>query len=331
MDHVTVEKVELGETGLQISPLGLGAWQWGDRMVWDYGKTHSDADLQQAFEISLQSGVNWVDTAEVYGMGRSERLLGQFAAGLKQRLGEANSPEAGLPEAGLLVATKFFPFPWRLSKGSLRRALRASLERLDMPRVDLYQVHWPLPFASIETWMEAMADAVQAGLTQAIGVSNYDVVQTRRAYYALKRRNCSLASNQVRYSLLDRSIETSGLLALCQELKVTLIAYSPLAQGLLTGKYTPANPPPGMRGRQHNRASLERLQPLISLMREIGDSYGGKTAAQVALNWIICKGAVAIPGAKNVRQAQENAGALGWRMSPEEVSALDAASVKAVG
>lgn len=303
--------IELGKTGIHITPVGVGTWQWGDRMMWSYNRTHTAQDVRAAFQVSLEEGLNFFDTAEVYGSGRSEKLLGQF-------LKETSKP--------VVVATKFFPFPWRLGKGAFRSALRLSLERLGLERLDLYQIHWPFPPVPIETWMNAMADAVKDGLVRAVGVSNYDNLQMRRAFVALSQREVSLASNQVEYSLLNRRIEKNGLLALCQELGVTVIAYSPLAKGILSGKYTPQNPPPGLRGRAYNRTYLQRVQPLIRLLRQIGEEKGGKTPAQVALNWVLCKGGVAIPGAKNARQAQENAGALGWRLSDDEVSALDRAS-----
>jgi aryl-alcohol dehydrogenase-like predicted oxidoreductase len=223
------------------------------------------------------------------------------------------------------VATKFLPYPWRLGKDTLRKALAGSLARLRLQQVALYQIHWPLPPTPIETWMDALADAVDAGLTRVVGVSNYDAEQMRRAHDALARRGVPLASNQVQYNLLHRDPERTGLLKLCHELGVTLIAYSPLAKGLLTGKYTPENPPAGLRGRTVRANTLARIQPLIGLLAEIGGRYG-KTPSQVALNWIICKGAVPIPGAKNARQAQENAAALGWRLTAGEVAALDAAS-----
>jgi aryl-alcohol dehydrogenase-like predicted oxidoreductase len=226
------------------------------------------------------------------------------------------------------VATKFFPFPWRLSKAALLRALRGSLERLNLQRVDLYQVHWPFPPMPVETWAEALAQVVQQGLARAVGVSNYSVDQMRRASAALAKRGLVLASNQVEYSLLKRQVELNGLLKTCQELGVTLIAYSPLAQGVLTGKYSPEHPLPGVRGWRHSRADLEKAQPLLHLMGVIGDAHGGKSVAQIALNWTICKGTVPIPGAKNATQAQDNLGALGWRLSEAEVAALDDASEK---
>ena len=307
------DRVPLGSTGIQISPMGIGTWAWGDTWFWQYGKGgYSDADLDAAYQASLAYGITFFDTAEMYGRGRSERLLGQFAR------------QAGWP---VVITTKFFPLPWRVSKGQLSHALRHSLDRLGLESIDLYQMHWPFPPVSIDTWMDAMADAVHAGLIRAVGVSNYNAEQTRRAYDALARRGVPLASNQVDYSLLQRKPETSGLLALCQQLNVTLIAYSPLAQGLLTGKYTPQNPPPGLRGRRYG-GILARIQPLTGLLREIGQAHGGKTPAQVALNWTISKGTVPIPGAKNARQAIDNAGALGWRLADAEVAALDAASAR---
>ncbi len=305
------ERIPLGPGDLRVSPLGIGTWAWGDRLFWGYGRGYTDADLEAAFQTSLAAGINFFDTAEIYGRGRSERLLGQF-------LRAADRP--------VVVATKFFPYPWRWRKGSLQRALGGSLNRLGLAQVDLYQIHWPYPPVPIETWMAGLADAVEAGLVRAVGVSNYDLEQTRRAHAALAERGVPLASNQVQYSLLHREPEQDGLLETCRQLGVTLIAYSPLGMGLLTGKYTPENPPPGLRGRRFNRKLLGQIQPLIALLREIGEVHGGKSPAQVALNWVICKGAVPIPGAKNARQAQENAGALGWHLADEEMAALDEAS-----
>jgi len=301
-----------GETVLQGIELGVGTWAWGDALVWGYGSSYGEADAQAAFDASLAAGVRFFDTAESYGRGQSERLVGRFV----RNAGEA-----------VIVATKFMPFPWRLRQDDLLKALRASLRRLGMERVDLYQIHWPFPPVPVETWAGALAEAVEAGLARAVGVSNYNPDQMRRAYDVLARRGVPLASNQVEFSLLRRGPERNGLLALCRELNVTLIAYSPLAQGLLTGKYTPETPPPGVR-RVLYRGALAKTQSLVGLLREIGQAYGGKTPAQVALNWTICKGALPIPGAKNARQAEQNAGALGWRLTEAEVAALDAASAK---
>jgi len=309
----SIETIPLGKTDIQITPLGTGAWQWGDSSFWGYGRTYQEADVQAAFEASLEAGIRFFDTAEGYGRGKSERLLGKFMHASEQTM---------------IVATKYLPYPWRLRKKALVNALRQSLERLGLPTVDLYQIHWPIPPLPVETWADALADAVEAGLARAVGVSNYNEEQMRRTHLALSKRSIPLASNQVEYSLLNRKVETNGLLQACQELGVTLIAYSPIAKGILTGKYTPEKTPPGMRGYNYNKNRLAKVQPLIRLMRETGQAHGGKSPAQVALNWLMCKGAVPIPGAKNARQVQENAGALGWRLTDEEVAALDEASSK---
>jgi aryl-alcohol dehydrogenase-like predicted oxidoreductase len=307
--------VPLGKTNIHVTPLGIGAWAWGDRLFWAYGHGYNDADIRAAFETSIEAGITFFDTAEVYGSGRSERLLGSFLPAL-------SSP--------VVVASKFMPFPWRLSRKTLPNALRASLKRLGLPHVDLYQIHWPFPPVAIETWADALADVVQQGLARAVGVSNYDESQMRRAYSTLAKRGVPLASNQVPYSLLDRKVELNGLLKTCQDLGTTLIAYSPLAQGVLTGKYTPDRPLPGIRGRRYNRALLVRVQPLLRLLRDIGQEHDGKTPSQVSLNWCICKGTLPIPGAKNARQAQENIGGMGWHLTDAEVAALDEASLELV-
>jgi aryl-alcohol dehydrogenase-like predicted oxidoreductase len=308
-----IDKIILGNSDIAISPLGIGAWAWGDRSVWGYGQDYGETDIREAFEASLEAGINFFDTAELYGLGRSERLLGKFIH------------ESG---AQVIVASKFMPFPWRLSKERLANALRTSLQRLGMERVDLYQIHFPLPPRPVEIWADALADAHDQGLVRAVGVSNYDEEKMRRTQLRLRKRGVPLTSNQVEYSLLNRRVEFNHLLRACHDEGITLIAYSPLEQGLLTGKYTPENPPPGARGREYNRSRLEEIQPLIHLMREIGHQHEEKTPAQVALNWLICKGTLPIPGAKNARQAIENAQALGWRLTQEEMDALDEISAR---
>ena len=175
--------------------------------------------------------------------------------------------------------------------------------------------------------MDAFAGAVEQGLVRAVGVSNYNAEQMKRAYSALEKRGIRLAVNQVEYNLLKREPEQNGLLALCQSLGVTLIAYHPLASGLLTGKYTRESlPPPGRRSLEISRAAIVRVQPLVATLKQIGEAHGGKMPGQVAINWLMCKGALPIPGVKNLKQLQSNAGALDWRLTPSEVAVLDAAA-----
>ncbi len=297
---------------LHAIEMGAGAWQWGDRMIWGYGQTHTDKEIREAFYALLNLGVRFVDTAEIYGSGYSERLLGKF-------LKETDQP--------VLVATKFFPWPWRFTKEAIPRALKRSLERLGLESVDLYQIHWATPLMSPEKMMEGMAECLKRGMTRTVGVSNFNEQKMIRAYTTLARHGIPLASNQVHYSLLNREIEKNGTLARCKELGVRVIAYSPLEMGMLTGKYSSANPPSGMRGAQYAEL-LKKIPALIQLMQEIALNHGDKTVSQVALNWLICKGALPIPGAKNVKQAEQNAGGAGWRLTDDEVAKLDEESDK---
>jgi len=299
---------------LNNAEMGLGTSAWGDRFLWHYGHGYTDEDIATAFSTSLAAGVNLVDTAEIYGSGRSEHLLGPFIKNTDQ---------------SVKVATKFFPIPYRLTKNSVVRALRGSLERLGLVCVYLYQLHWPSPVVPNEIYLEGLAMTAQAGLTCTVGVSNYNLKQMQQAQNILSNHGIQLASNQVEYHLLDRKVERSGLLDRCRETGVRLIAYSPLAMGMLTGKYSSETPPPGPRGRKF-AALLRDLPPMISLLTEIGKGHGGKTPGQVALNWIICKGGLPIPGAKTAKQAEQNVGAIGWRLTTEEIQALDGASDKIV-
>lgn len=295
---------------LHAIEMGLGAWQWGDRVVWQYGHEYGEEQVHEVFQLSINEGIRFVDTAELYGNGLSERLLGRF-------LQDTDQP--------VLIATKFFPWPWRFYKGAIPRALKGSLSRLNVESVDLYQIHWPNPILNTDRLMQGLAECVKSGMTRTVGVSNFGQSRMLAAYSSLARHNIPLASNQVHYSLLSRAVEKNGTLARCRELGIRLIAYSPIEKGLLSGKYSPDNPPPGSRARSY-AALLPKIQPLLKLMTEIGQDHGGKSNTQVALNWVICKGALPIPGAKTVEQAQENAGALGWRLTDEEVAKLDAVS-----
>jgi aryl-alcohol dehydrogenase-like predicted oxidoreductase len=280
-------------------------------LIWSFGRTHTKDDVADAFHYSLDAGINFIDTAESYGSGRSERILGELI------------PSSGTP---VVLATKFMPFPWRIGAKSMQKALEASLQRLKLSSVDLYQIHFPLPPVSIETWADALAEMVSLGLVRAVGVSNFSEIQMRRASTTLAKRGIPLASNQVEYSLLKRSIEWNGLLKTCHDLGISVISYSPLAKGALTGKYSTEKPMPGIRSTFYPRAYINKIQSLIRLMREIGQAHDGKTPAQVALNWCIYKVTIPIPGAKNLRQAEENSGGLGWRLTEEDVAALDKAS-----
>lgn len=299
----------LGNTGIEVTPMGFGTWAWGDSIFWGYGKDYGEMDLRLAFQAAVNNGITFLDTAEVYGLGKSEELIGKF-------IKETN--------ATTQIATKYMPLPWRFRAEDVADAVTASLKRLKMPSVDLYQVHFPFPsFLSQEGLMNALADEVHQGRIKAVGVSNYSAEQLREAHRLLARRGVPLAVNQVRYSLITREIETNGVLAAARELGVTILAYSPLAQGLLTGKYTMINPPTGARSfdKRFQTAGLIKLQPVLDQLNELGEKYS-KTPAQVALNWLICQpGVIPIPGIKTAAQVDQNAGAMGWELS--EIDAIE--------
>lgn len=308
-----MEAIALGSNGPKVSPLGIGAWAWGDKLFWSYGKDYGVDQVREAFYASLDAGISFFDTAEVYGPGESERLLGQF-------MKESDRP--------VQIATKYFPYPWRFSAQAVADALTASLKRLQVEKVALYQVHMPFDFLMGQrTLMNALAEEVETGRIEAVGVSNYSAEQMQQAHKFLAARGVPLAVNQVRYSLLTRQIETKGILATARELGVTILAYSPLAQGLLTGKYT-KDSVRSLQGARRidprfNSNGLAKIQPVINALQEIGARYQ-RTPAQVALNWLIAQGdVIPIPGAKTAEQARQNAGALGWNLSPDEVDHLE--------
>ncbi len=309
------QTIPLAGCDVRLPVMGLGTWAWGDKATWGmngYDRSYDRETIRQAYRASVTAGITFLDTAEGYGSGESERIIGEL---LQE---DVENRER------IVIATKFIPFPWKLAVGSaLMASLRASLARLRLRSVHLYQIHGPISLRSHDAMAEALAAAHQAGLVQAVGVSNYSEQEMRAIHAALARFGIPLATNQIEYSLLRTMPETNGLLRACKELGVAVLAYSPLGQGRLTGKYNASNPPPGRR--QFSAYPMAEIEPLVAQLRRIGEAHG-KSPAQVALNWLICKGTVPIPGAKNEQQAAHNAGALGWRLSADEVAALDRSS-----
>jgi len=304
--------ISLGNTQIRISELGLGIMQWRDINLPGLGNP-IPKDVNDVFVTTLNAGINFIDTAEIYGNGKSENHLSRC-------LKEISSD--------VVIATKFMPFPWRLSKGELKAALKKSLHRIGVNHVDLYQIHWPFPPVSIKTWMDAMADVVADGLVKAVGVSNYSASQMSVAFERLAKYKIPLASNQVKYNLLDRRPESNGILDISRKMNVLIIAYSPLEKGILTGKYTAENIPTDFRAWRYNKNYLAKISPLFEVINDLGKAHGGKAPASVALNWLVSKGVVPIPGARNQQQAEENAGTMGWSLSPNEVELLDRISVQ---
>ena len=313
---MTNEKRELGKTGIQITPIGLGMMEFsgGGGLLGFAFPSISQEEKNATVRAALEGGINWFDTAELYGLGVSEASL---AGGLKA---------AGATNQDVVVATKWWPL-FR-SAGNIPRTIHDRLRHLDGYPIGLYMVHQPYSFSSPEAEMDAMAALVEAGKIRSVGVSNFSAQRMRQAHDRLQKHGLPLAANQVEYSLLDRSIETDGILDTAKELGVTIIAYTPLASGLLSGKYH-KNPEllkkKNIYWRSKIQGGLEKSRPIVQALEEIGARYNA-TPAQVALNWLIHVHGdlvVTIPGVTHRRQAEESAGAMLFKLAPDEMARLD--------
>ncbi len=309
----------LGKTGLQVSPIGLGVMEMagGGGLAGMIFPVMPQEEKNAIIQAALDGGINFFDTAEMYGMGVSERSL---ADGLKA---------AGKADSDVVIETKWMPF--LRTAGNIKTSITDRLRFLGGYSISNFMVHQPWSFSSPEAEMNAMADLVEAGKVRSVGVSNFNPERMRRAHAALAARGLPLALNQVRFSLLHREIEADGTLATARELGVTIVAYTPLGRGVLSGKYLkdPAllEHLPGIRRRMMRR-DVERSRPLLKVLDEIAQAHG-VTIAQVALNWVILFNGdlvVTIPGATKVSQAQEAAGAMSFALSEEELHRLDEAS-----
>ena len=306
---------------LILPKMGCGTWAWGNRLLWGYDQS-MDTQLQSVFNLCVANGVTLFDTGDSYGTGRlngqSEKLLGKFSRNY-----------SGENKNNICLATKLAAYPWRLTRKSMVNAAQASAKRLG--RVDLAQMHWST--ANYFPWQEeqlldGLGDLYEQGLVKGIGLSNYGTKRLKKIHAKFSRRSIPIATLQVQYSLLSTYPVTDlGIKETCDELGIKLIAYSPLCLGILTGKYTnPSTYPKGLRGLLFKRLVPE-AKPLLDCIQAIAQ-YRNKTMSQVAINWCIAKGAIPIPGAKNVQQAQENITAQNWQLEDGEITELDHASTK---
>jgi aryl-alcohol dehydrogenase-like predicted oxidoreductase len=334
-----IEYRKLGASGICVPAVGIGTMGWGI----SYGRSRTREELFATYRSCLDAGLCFFDTAE--GYGEAERLLGGF------------SRQVGRP---VVIASKFdnstlvAPSPSHSTPRSLLKALERSLQRLGVECIDLYQIHYPVAPKALDDYMDILAEAVQAGKVRAVGVSNFNAALMPQAHARLAHHGIPLASNQVGYNLLRRYAETNGILSACRELDVALIAAIPLSEGVLTGKYRTGGRTLSWFYRiifyfaqldlfnefgdgksfwkrlfaKPRLLEREKLEPLFVVMEKIAKTHE-KTIAQVALNWLITTDPriIPIPGAKNIRQASENAAALGWRLSEEERDRISQAEV----
>jgi len=280
----------LGKTGLSVSSIGVGTNRWR--------KDGNDAAVDETYRTLVDSGVDFIDTAEIYGFGKSERLIGDCLTAHPKPV---------------FVASKFAPFIARSSAKNLMSALDSSLARLGRKTIDLYYIHFPFPFANLDVLTDALAEAVKAGKTRTVGVSNFNGDQMRRAAERLARAGIPLAANEVHYSLLHRNPETNGVLAACRESGASLVAYFPLASGRLA--------------RGPDAAKPDRFDPLRRTLGEIAERHQA-SAAQVALSWLLARDSciIPIPGATKAAHARANIGALSVKLSEDEFARIDTAS-----
>ena len=307
---------------LSLPTMGCGTWAWGNRLLWGYDESMDD-QLQAVFNLCVSNGVTLFDTGDSYGTGklngRSEQLLGQFSRNY-----------SGSNQENICIATKLAAYPWRLTRQSMISACQASAKRLGR-NVDLVQMHWSTAnYFPWQEWplLEGLADLYQQGLVKGVGLSNYGPKRLKRVHQKFSDRGVPITTLQVQYSLLSTYPVTElGIKEVCDELGIKLIAYSPLALGILTGKYSEKGTfPKGIRGLLF-RQLLPGVRPVLDCLREIAESRN-KTMSQVAINWCICKGAIPIPGAKNLEQAKQNIGALGWQLDSGEIAELDKAAAR---
>lgn len=314
----------LGRSELEVSVLGLGCWQFsgGSGLIGGFWDKVPDPTVDEIIDASIKGGINWFDTAEIYGRGESERTLSASLQRLGKKPGE------------VLIATKWWPFPRTAS--SIRSTIGDRLEALKPFPIDLHQIHQPWSFSTVTAEANAMAELVKQKKIRAVGVSNFNASRMRKAHAVLGQHGVPLASNQVLYSLIDRRIESNGIMAAAKELGVSIIAYSPLGQGILSGKFHEdpsriASLGGGRRRtKQFSPASLERSRPLVEELKKIAQAHG-VTPSQVALNWLANfhgDTVLVIPGASKKRQAEENCGSTAFTLTPAELQRIDELSAR---
>ena len=305
-----------------MTPIGLGCWQFskGGNLAGRFWRSLDDGEVLAIVGRALELGIDWFDTAEGYGAGESEKALARSLKAL------------GTPPGEIVVATKWNPLLRAAS--SISRTIGDRLANLAPYPIDLFQVHNPYSVSPLEKQLRAMARLVEEGQVRFVGVSNFSRRRMEEAHRVLAGFGLPLVSNQVPYSLLDRRIETNGVLAAAADLGIGIIAYSPLAQGLLSGKFhddpTLVRRTPGFRKflPAFRRRALERSRPVVEVLRRIAPKYGA-TAAELSLNWLIARQGetvTAIPGATRPGQVDDLAAAMSFRLSEGDLEELDRVS-----
>jgi len=312
----------LGNSDLLVSPVGLGCLQFSSGkgisgVMWP---SLRKKDINDIVKASINGGINWFDTAELYGWGESERAL-------SRSLNELN-----ISRNNIIIATKWWPL--LRTAGSITATIEKRLSALNASKIDLYQIHNSFSFSSISNEMKEMAKLIEQGKIRYIGVSNFSAKGMRKAHKELSKYGLTLVSNQVNYSLLKRQIEKNGVLDTAKELGISLIAYSPLGRGLLTGKF---HDNPDLINSRHifrryyaslNKKKLKASSSVVKALKSIALKYQ-VTPSQIALNWVINvqgETVVTIPGATKAGQASDNSGTMDFELSEDDLGYLSEVS-----
>ena len=295
---------------MKESKIALGTWAWGAGMFGGdtvFGSNTDENSLKPVFDAAMEAGLNLWDTATVYGMGESERILGHLASAYQRE--------------DVLISTKFTPQLAEVYDNSVTKMAEASLERMGLDYIDMYWIHNPM---DVEHWTPGLIPLLQSGKVKKVGVSNHNIKEIRRANEILGEAGFKVSAVQNHFSLLYRSSEKGGVLDYCKENGIQFWAYMVLEQGALSGKYNVENPLPAEseRGRKYNPI-LGQLTALTDAMKEIGAGYG-LSCSQVGIAWALSKGTIPIIGATRERHVLEAAQVMDTVLSPEEITRLEA-------
>lgn len=320
--NVVLPLRQVGKSDLRVSAIGLGCWQFSKAKNWvgKFWPALSQETIAEVIQSSLAAGITWFDTAEIYGDGESEKALSSALQ------------NAGVAPGSVTIATKWWPTG--RTANSITSTIGQRLACLAPYPIDVYQIHQPFSLSSIRAQMKAMAELTRDGKVRYVGVSNFNATRMEKAYKAFADYGCILVSNQMKYSLLDRSIERNGVMAVAKEQGISIIAYSPLEQGLLTGRFheqTPTHKPVSWMRKvsgKYSQASIAKIAPLVAALRRVGEVHEA-TPAQIALAWLLQahgETVLAIPGASSAKQAAANAGALHVTLTESELEELSRVS-----
>lgn len=295
--------------------ISWGAWSWGDKATWHWSDDQFPA-LKQAWDDAIKAGFVWIDTAQAYGSGESERICGKLFK--------------DLPRDSYRVQTKWYVVADNLTNlfqpsKAPAKMLKESLDRMGLDYVDCYLVHGHIHPSSIKQTAKGLAECVESGMTRTVGVANYNVKDMIKMADTLAEYGIPLATNQCEYSILRRLPEVEGMFAACRERGIAFQSYSSLAQGRLSGKYHAGNEPP--KEYRFSSYPMKDIEPTLEVVKEIAANRG-KPCSAVALNYNLSKGVLPVVGMRDPKHVNENLQALGWRLTEDEIRRLDAVSVK---